>query len=480
MRARLWHSLVLRMAAAITAVVIVSGTAIVTFEWVADRSDRTEKENAAEAGARAFACNVLTDLGRELYRGGDPGAAAKLRNLGVMPPDALYFFGDGGLRIGTPLPTPFDSNRKKKCDGKNLPSPLRLYLDRYFLFHEGLIEKGGTIYLYEKMEGRLPLSRTVLTVAIPVRSTPPLNVIAMTAFLLSLIVFTVSAIAMRFHYAYRKRIQRLNTVFDEFQAGNYSARPADPFQDEIGVLAQHIGNKLNLIEHKIVAAERVGLQVAHELKRLLTRSVQQLWLVKSRAPDPETREEIGCAIAQIVRFGTVMKDLLNLGLQAELVGGPKIEFGPVDLSALLGKVVEGAGEEIASKKLALGAAISHGICVFGSSPMLEVLFENLLENAIKYAGDAKVDLELSAAEGEFCFRLRNGLGRQAFNLPESYKIGHALIGIIANRHGFVLTQPSGSSDAFEIVVAGPLYRGVSSREQREYPHAPNEADLRAM
>src|SRR5262249_6822882 len=121
--------------------------------------------------------------------------------------------------------------------------------------------------------------------------------------------------------------------------------------------------------------------------------------------------------------------------------------------------------------------IEPGICVFGSSPMLAVMFENLVENAVKYASDAKVVLELSSAEDEFRFRLRNGVGRPASDLPESYKLGRALVGIIANRHGFALVQPPAAPDAFEIVVTGPLCLHDSSLERMP---APRETDLRAM
>lgn len=478
MKSKPWNSLVLRMAAAISVIVLAGGAFVVTVTWFLERSTQQHQQTSTLDDARQLACHELDGLGQELYRRGDAGVAASLSNIDLMPSGGLYMFRDGAFHLGDDLPQPFQGEKPSPCADK-LPAPLKAYLDTYFVFREGRMEKQGTFYLFEKMKGRLPLSHTTLTVAVPLRAEVPLDIVRNIIVIFALIIVAVCAVAMWFHNLYRKRVQRLNAVFDEFQAGNYASRPVDRSHDEIGVLARHIADKLNLIEHKVVGAERVGLQVAHELKRLLTRSVQQLWLAKSRASDTGTREDVGRAIAQIVHFGTVMKELLNLGLQAELVGGPKIEFGPVDLSKLVVKVVESAGEEIASKKLEIRASIAPGIRVFGSSPMLEVLFDNLVENAVKYACNANVALDLSASQEEFRFCLRNGLGKPDNGLPESYRIGRALIEIIANRHGFALVQPLVTSDEFEIVVTGPLYDTHASLED---PRAQTrgEARLRPM
>ncbi|OXH89472.1 two-component sensor histidine kinase, partial [Burkholderia multivorans] len=130
---------------------------------------------------------------------------------------------------------------------------------------------------------------------------------------------------------------------------------------------------------------------AHELRTpIMGLSIQSQLL--RRAATADERERILAQIhAGTTRLGHLAEQLLTLARVEP--DAQTAAFAPVDLAALCRSVVADRARVADAHRIDLGAIVSSPVIAAGHADTLRVLLNNLVDNAIRYAGDgARVDV----------------------------------------------------------------------------------------
>jgi two-component system, OmpR family, phosphate regulon sensor histidine kinase PhoR len=116
--------------------------------------------------------------------------------------------------------------------------------------------------------------------------------------------------------------------------------------------------------------------------------------------DPEARERfLAIMQQQAARMARLIEDLLSLS-RIELNAHRRPEK-PVDLVPIIRQVTDGLQTLAHDRGVAVNVEAANAATVLGDRDELVSLFENLVENAIKYGADGKrVDIKLAPAKGE--------------------------------------------------------------------------------
>jgi two-component system phosphate regulon sensor histidine kinase PhoR len=136
--------------------------------------------------------------------------------------------------------------------------------------------------------------------------------------------------------------------------------------------------------------------VSHELRTPLTSIVGYLDLL-DELHDPR---ELGIAgeLAVIQRNVEQLSGIIG-SLLAGADQAPALDLAPVDLSALVAQVADGAAARAAERGLALDARVAPGIAVDGDATKLTQVVEALVANAIAFTPSGRIDVVL-AREGD--------------------------------------------------------------------------------
>ena len=116
--------------------------------------------------------------------------------------------------------------------------------------------------------------------------------------------------------------------------------------------------------------------------------------------DPKARERFLAIMQQQAgRMARLIEDLLSLS-RIELNAHRRPEK-PVDLVPIIRQVTDGLQTLARDRGVAVNVEAANAATVLGDRDELVSLFENLVENAIKYGADGKrVDIKLAAVKGE--------------------------------------------------------------------------------
>jgi two-component system, OmpR family, phosphate regulon sensor histidine kinase PhoR len=116
--------------------------------------------------------------------------------------------------------------------------------------------------------------------------------------------------------------------------------------------------------------------------------------------DPEARERfLAIMQQQAARMARLIEDLLSLS-RIELNAHRRPEK-PVDLVPIIRQVTDGLQTLAHDRGVAVNVEAANAATVLGDRDELVSLFENLVENAIKYGADGKrVDIKLAPVKGE--------------------------------------------------------------------------------
>ena len=171
-----------------------------------------------------------------------------------------------------------------------------------------------------------------------------------------------------------------------------------------------IRSRIEALERSNKDLEKFAYVTAHELKEPLVGIAAYLKVLERRCKgrlDPETNRLVSRALGITLRMDSFVQTLLAY---SRLGSGPK-SFQPTDCnvamrSALsnLRSAIEAAGAKVTSDSLPT---------VMGDPELMVQLFQNLVSNAIKFAGDGPPEIHLGATRKEsswqFCVS-DNGIG----------------------------------------------------------------------
>jgi two-component system, OmpR family, phosphate regulon sensor histidine kinase PhoR len=223
---------------------------------------------------------------------------------------------------------------------------------------------------------------------------------------------------------------------------------------------------------------------SHELRTPLASILGFVETLQGPARHDEVARErfLGIMAQQGRRMARLIEDLLSLS-RIELSAHIRPDT-PIDLTELVPQVIDGLSALAYDRGVKLQAAglEGHGALVLGDRDELTRVFENLIENAIKYGqAGGKVDIRMrpSEADGEAMVTIRDyGPGIAPEHLPRLterfYRIdvassrdkggtglGLAIVKHILNRHRgrLVIESEAGKGAAFTVCLpSAPTYR----------------------
>ncbi|MDZ7300776.1 MAG: heavy metal sensor histidine kinase [candidate division KSB1 bacterium] len=189
-------------------------------------------------------------------------------------------------------------------------------------------------------------------------------------------------------------VTRVIQAARQITATNLSQRlPTYPAQDEIGALVETVNDLIARIEQGVGRLEEFSQNVAHELRTPLTilRGEMELALAGNTGA-PELRRIMASALEEISRAAKIVESLLFLAH----VDSGKMEAKKerVALDLLAAEVFEDAQALAEGRPLHLALTAPEQVVVAGDASRLRRLLLNLVENAIKYTPEGKVEISV--------------------------------------------------------------------------------------
>ncbi|RQR51130.1 HAMP domain-containing protein [Burkholderia sp. Bp9126] len=161
--------------------------------------------------------------------------------------------------------------------------------------------------------------------------------------------------------------------------------------NEMRPLAEAINDLLARLDRSFTLQRHFIADAAHELRTPIMGLSIQAQLLR-RATTPGEREHVLAQIhAGTTRLSHLAEQLLTLARVEP--DAQAAAFAPVDLAALCRAVVTDRARVADAHHVDLGATGASRVMVAGHADTLRVLLNNLVDNAIRYAGDgARVDV----------------------------------------------------------------------------------------
>jgi two-component system, OmpR family, sensor histidine kinase BaeS len=190
-------------------------------------------------------------------------------------------------------------------------------------------------------------------------------------------------------------IRRLAASMHRLASGEFGTRVAVGPEDELGRLARDF-NTLALSLEKTEQARRSWMaDISHELRTPISILRGEIEAIQDgvRQSGPETMRSLH---VEVMHLGRLVDDLYQLSLYD--IGALTYKKTDLDLRAMLAHSVGSLRPKYLQKGIAVGAELGHGgeLSVYADPGRLHQLFDNLLENALKYTdpgGELSVRLE---------------------------------------------------------------------------------------
>jgi len=179
-------------------------------------------------------------------------------------------------------------------------------------------------------------------------------------------------------------VEELERAAVRLGAGDLDARATPQGPEEIATLATSFNRMATELGSTVRSQRDFVANASHQLRTPLTGL--RLRLEAAQADGGPAGEEAGKAMAEVDRLSALVEDLLNLQSAASS-GGPG---EPTDLAAAAQDAVERWEPEAARTGMTLRAEASSPVVAEASPADLAQVLDNLIENAIKYAGPGAV------------------------------------------------------------------------------------------
>ncbi len=249
-------------------------------------------------------------------------------------------------------------------------------------------------------------------------------------------------------------LQSLVQTTSEMASGNLSARATPHPIAEFSQLAFHFNQMADQVESKVETLKRFVADAAHELHTPLTALRTYLELSLRDGTTSEQAELLEGARQQVDRFDRMMEGLLEL---SKIEDSTDIAlFEDVQLESVLMNVIEPYASQAEQKEIDFVVEpFEPDLSVYGNYNQLGILFENLVENAIKFTPNGgKVVLSLLRRDHHVCFSVsdtgigipqadqefvfsRFHRGRNTGKIPGS-GLGLAIAKAIADKHNAII------------------------------------------
>ena len=271
----------------------------------------------------------------------------------------------------------------------------------------------------------------------------------------------------------------IDTAIEAMKAGAYDFLPKPFAPDQLRVIVSRALERRRLAaESRRLEVEREMLKrrfvsfVSHQLKSPLAAIHQYLDLIDRLGDAPEVaakrRDWIRRSLARSVEMRRLIDDWLTLArIEGDSLVGCR---DSIDIAPLLARIVDGERERAALVDVTLTSTAGEGpLPVPGDASCLHVLFENLIDNAVKYnRPGGSVDVAAALENGEVVVEVRDsGEGIPAEALPllfqEFFRARREPGGARGNGLGLAIcrriaTELGGTIGAESTVGEGSLFR----------------------
>lgn len=256
----------------------------------------------------------------------------------------------------------------------------------------------------------------------------------------------------------QRRIDDIAATLSAVSSGELNRRvPVKIPHHDLDEVAERINAMLTQLERLVQNANQSSTDIAHDLKRPMTRLRQQLESASEiEGESPAVKQVLENAIAEADSIVSTFEALLNIG-QLE-AGDRRARFVDLDLSQVLADAVEAYNPVIEDSgfRLVCAPAREPGPFVRGDHELLVQLIANLIENVLQHC-PAETTIELAVrqtprgpvlsvadngpgipeSESENVFRRFYRLERE--RTSPGHGLGLSLVRAIADLHGAAVT-----------------------------------------
>ena len=253
-------------------------------------------------------------------------------------------------------------------------------------------------------------------------------------------------------------VQELEGEIARRSGSDLSAIALDQLPAELSSVGEHVNRLLGRLERALDTERSLAANAAHELRTPLAAVRLRL---QTALDQGLSRADVQASLDALATFGHRADKLLQLS-RAESAGS--FARQSVDLVLLAATVAEEFwSSEAASRRLDLEIAESGVLPARGDVDSLAIALRNLVENGLRYGGDARVTIEVVAP----CVLVErnDGPGVPAATLETlrhrhvrhtrdaaGYGLGLSIVGTIVDKHGGRLdlsSPPPGHEHGFE-------------------------------
>ena len=200
-----------------------------------------------------------------------------------------------------------------------------------------------------------------------------------------------------------------NTATEIQKNGDFSKRiEIDNGQDEIHKMANAFNEMLNSLENFYLHEKQFSSDVSHELRTpvsvILTESQYSLEYVDNIE---EARDSFSVIQRQAKRMSELINQIMEL---SKIEKQTDIPSDRINFSETVEKILGDYKNLFAEKNIEMAKKIEENIYIIGDKIMIERLFDNLLNNAMKFTKD-KINVKLYSEEEKCVLEVEdNGIG----------------------------------------------------------------------
>jgi len=238
-----------------------------------------------------------------------------------------------------------------------------------------------------------------------------------------------------------------------FAAGEYGSRSEVKSKDEIGEVAHTYNEMAQKIENLILSRQELLRDVGHELRTPIARGLFALEQIEeSKAHDILTRS--------FNELDQLTRELLEI---EKLQATDAMEWENFSAETL---VLQALSKLCLTDESLIDVDIETNFTLHGDLQYLSLALKNLLDNALKYADQAPITLEITAnrisvlnhgkpLEKEFAHYLTAFTREERSRTTQGFGLGLDIVSKIIAKHGFSLTYDyENGFHRFSILVNG--------------------------
>lgn len=200
-------------------------------------------------------------------------------------------------------------------------------------------------------------------------------------------------------------VKRLVAGTHQLAAGNFSTRVAVSSQDELGRLAQDFNQLATSLEKNEQMRRAFMADVSHELRTPLAVLRGELEALQDGVRQA-TPASLASLQAEVSTLTKLVDDLHQLSLSD--VGALAYRKSQVDCVHLLQVAVAAFRERFHAKGLSIATRLPEQAPLFGDPDRLNQLFNNLLENSLRYTdAGGKLEIGLEQTPGQIVIYLQD-------------------------------------------------------------------------